>query len=40
MNEGDQTVAKITYTLDTLMDKYEDLQRNLEIISGEWILVT
>ena len=35
MNEGDQTVKKINYTLDTLIDKYEDLHERLDKLMGE-----
>jgi hypothetical protein len=35
MNEGDQTLAKITFTLDSLMDKYEELQQKLQEVSGK-----
>jgi len=33
MNEGDQTLAKINYTLDILMDKYEALQATQDVIA-------
>ena len=35
MNEGDQAVNKIDYTLDTLIDKYEDLHERLDKLMGE-----
>lgn len=38
-NEGDQTIAKINYTLDTLMDKYEALQVKLENLAVNHVSV-
>ena len=34
MNEGDQLVAKLNYTLDTLIDKYENISEKLDDLQG------
>ena len=36
MNEADQMVTKVNYTLDTLIDKYESLQERLDEMQSKW----
>ena len=35
MNEGDQLVTKINFTLDLLIDNYENLQDKMEELNGK-----
>ena len=36
MNEGDQLVTKINFTLDLLIDNYENLQDKMEELNGNF----
>ena len=36
MNEGDQAVTKANYTLDTLIDRYENLQEKLDELQSKF----
>ena len=40
MNEADEVVAKICYTLENLIEKYDQLQQTLDDLQSQWLFTT